>query len=134
MVHEARGLDINPRTLAKFQRQGDTESVRVLDIIHNDEITHVAAGQRWFSFILSEMKKLGMPFETNCMRGRDVVSASTSACSGVFVDADSSQYDDRYVLFHRIVRKHYFSKLKPPFNNEDRLKAGLDTDYYIPLS
>jgi uncharacterized ferritin-like protein (DUF455 family) len=33
-VHEARGLDVNPGTIARFARQGDDESVRALEIIH----------------------------------------------------------------------------------------------------
>ncbi|KAL5501227.1 hypothetical protein ACEPAH_9614 [Sanghuangporus vaninii] len=51
LVHEARGLDVNPQTIAKFARQGDTESVEALNIIHNDELTHVTAGHRWFTFL-----------------------------------------------------------------------------------
>jgi hypothetical protein len=34
LVHEARGLDVNPGTIARFARSGDDESVRVLEIIH----------------------------------------------------------------------------------------------------
>jgi uncharacterized ferritin-like protein (DUF455 family) len=51
MVHEARGLDVNPATIAKFKKAGDIESTEKLLLIHRDEITHVAAGQRWFSYI-----------------------------------------------------------------------------------
>ncbi|KAI5114849.1 hypothetical protein M0805_007943, partial [Coniferiporia weirii] len=54
LVHEARGLDVNPMTIAKFARQGDTESVAALTIIHNDEVTHVTAGHRWFTFVCAE--------------------------------------------------------------------------------
>jgi uncharacterized ferritin-like protein (DUF455 family) len=34
LVHEARGLDVNPGTIARFARSGDDESVQVLEIIH----------------------------------------------------------------------------------------------------
>ncbi|THH00840.1 hypothetical protein EW145_g7024 [Phellinidium pouzarii] len=54
LVHEARGLDVNPATIAKFAKQGDTESVAALTIIHNDEVTHVTAGHRWFTFVCAE--------------------------------------------------------------------------------
>lgn len=54
LVHEARGLDVNPQTIAKFRNAGDTESVRVLSIIHKDEITHVTTGHRWLSWICEE--------------------------------------------------------------------------------
>ena len=51
LVHEARGLDVNPGTIAKFARAGDDESVKVLEIIHADEVTHVTAGHRWFTWL-----------------------------------------------------------------------------------
>lgn len=53
-MHEARGLDVNPSTIAKFRRQGDEESVRALEVIHADEVTHVTAGHRWFTFVCRE--------------------------------------------------------------------------------
>ncbi|XP_060083876.1 uncharacterized protein HI_0077-like [Ylistrum balloti] len=51
MVHEARGLDVQPKTLAKFATQKDVKSVDVLKVIYTDEITHVAAGLRWFTYV-----------------------------------------------------------------------------------
>ncbi|XP_033725016.1 uncharacterized protein HI_0077-like [Pecten maximus] len=51
MVHEARGLDVQPKTLAKFASQKDVKSVDVLKVIYSDEITHVAAGLRWFTYV-----------------------------------------------------------------------------------
>ncbi|KAI0339942.1 DUF455-domain-containing protein [Trametopsis cervina] len=51
LVHEARGLDVNPATIEKFRRAKDTESVDVLEIIHADEVTHVTAGHRWFTWM-----------------------------------------------------------------------------------
>ncbi|KAF4111110.1 uncharacterized protein HI_0077 isoform X2 [Onychostoma macrolepis] len=54
MVHEARGLDVHPQTLSRFAAQGDTSSVKVLEVIYADEITHVAAGLRWFTHICSK--------------------------------------------------------------------------------
>jgi uncharacterized ferritin-like protein (DUF455 family) len=41
LVAEARGLDVNPLTIEKFRRNKDLESVKVLEIIHSDEITRV---------------------------------------------------------------------------------------------
>ncbi|KAJ8340332.1 hypothetical protein SKAU_G00349650 [Synaphobranchus kaupii] len=58
MVHEARGLDVHPQTLSRFAAQGDESSVQVLEVIYSDEITHVAAGLKWFTYICS--KKLGI--------------------------------------------------------------------------
>lgn len=34
-MHEARGLDVNPNTIARFVKAGDTESVEKLKIIHS---------------------------------------------------------------------------------------------------
>ncbi|KIP09319.1 hypothetical protein PHLGIDRAFT_86770 [Phlebiopsis gigantea 11061_1 CR5-6] len=54
LVHEARGLDVNPGTIAKFKKAGDEDSVNVLNIIHADEVTHVTAGHRWFTWICEQ--------------------------------------------------------------------------------
>lgn len=51
MVHEARGLDVHPQTLQRFLAQGDESSAQVLEVIYTDEITHVAAGLKWFTYI-----------------------------------------------------------------------------------
>lgn len=50
MVLEARGLDITPATIARFEAVGDVASARILGRILNDEVRHVAAGTRWFHF------------------------------------------------------------------------------------
>jgi uncharacterized ferritin-like protein (DUF455 family) len=54
LVHEARGLDVNPMTIAKFRTARDDESVQALEVIHNDEITHVTTGHRWLTWICQE--------------------------------------------------------------------------------
>lgn len=54
LVHEARGLDVNPMTIEKFRKAGDKQSVPVLEIIHNDEITHVTTGHRWLTWICEQ--------------------------------------------------------------------------------
>jgi uncharacterized ferritin-like protein (DUF455 family) len=41
-------------TIDKFRRAGDTESVDALEIIHNDEITHVTTGHRWLTWICQQ--------------------------------------------------------------------------------
>jgi uncharacterized ferritin-like protein (DUF455 family) len=48
MVLEARGLDITPVTMERFQAAGDTVTARILNRILTDEIVHVRAGTRWF--------------------------------------------------------------------------------------
>lgn len=53
MVLEARGLDVTPAMIAALGEAGDAESAAVLQRIHDDEITHVAAGVRWFRHVCS---------------------------------------------------------------------------------
>jgi len=48
MALEARGLDVTPATVERFEANGDETSARILTRIFHDEIRHVAIGQRWF--------------------------------------------------------------------------------------
>jgi len=50
MALEARGLDVTPMTVARFEAAGDARSARILTRIYADEIRHVAVGTRWFEF------------------------------------------------------------------------------------
>jgi uncharacterized ferritin-like protein (DUF455 family) len=47
-VLEARGLDVNPPMVARFRDAGDEETAAVLARILEDEVGHVAVGDRWF--------------------------------------------------------------------------------------
>lgn len=49
MVLEARGLDVTPTMIKMMQRQGDEKTTAILQTIHDDEVTHVSAGTRWFT-------------------------------------------------------------------------------------
>ncbi len=51
LVLEARGLDVTPAMIERLGAAGDCDSVAILRIILADEITHVAAGRRWFSHL-----------------------------------------------------------------------------------
>ena len=51
MVLEARGLDVTPAMIANLRRAGDDPSADVLQVIHDDEIGHVATGRRWFEHV-----------------------------------------------------------------------------------
>lgn len=68
LVLEARGLDVTPAMISKLASVGDQKSADLLQIIHDDEISHVAAGKRWFDW-LSNARGLN-PVET----WRDLVS------------------------------------------------------------
>ncbi|GAB4576100.1 MAG: ferritin-like domain-containing protein [Rhodothalassiaceae bacterium] len=51
MVLEARGLDVTPGMIARFDAMGDHRSADVLRIVLHEEVGHVEKGQRWFSFL-----------------------------------------------------------------------------------
>lgn len=48
MVLEARGLDVTPGMIANMLKQDDQKTADILQVIHDDEITHVRAGTVWF--------------------------------------------------------------------------------------
>jgi uncharacterized ferritin-like protein (DUF455 family) len=47
-VLEARGLDVTPGMIARFEAAGDPETAACLGVILRDEVGHVAVGSRWF--------------------------------------------------------------------------------------
>ncbi len=54
LTHEAKGLDTYQKTREKFVKSGDAVSVAVLDNNYGEEIGHVRAGVRWFSYLCTE--------------------------------------------------------------------------------
>jgi len=48
MVLEARGLDITPQTILRFEAAGDRKTAKILERILQDEVRHVGAGVIWF--------------------------------------------------------------------------------------
>lgn len=54
MVLEARGLDVTPSMIDSLHRHNDPESARLLQIVHDDEINHVAIGWRWFDYVCAQ--------------------------------------------------------------------------------
>ncbi|MDH5188829.1 MAG: ferritin-like domain-containing protein [Rhodospirillaceae bacterium] len=51
MILEARGLDTAPKTVVKLISGGDKKTAEIMQQITDDEISHVAAGVRWFEHI-----------------------------------------------------------------------------------
>lgn len=51
---EARGLDVTPGIQRKLAEHGDSAGAAILEVILRDEITHVAAGDRWFRHFCAE--------------------------------------------------------------------------------
>lgn len=62
MVLEARGLDVTPAMIERFGAAGDHASARILGRIYSDEISHVAAGTKWFETACSEANLLTRPY------------------------------------------------------------------------
>ena len=59
---EARGLDVTPAMIEKFQAAADTTSAAILIRIYEDEIGHVERGSFWFSQLA---KQHGLEPETH---------------------------------------------------------------------
>lgn len=51
---EARGLDVTPGIMRRFQAIGDHETVAVLEIILREEVGHVQFGSRWFHYLCQQ--------------------------------------------------------------------------------
>ncbi|KAJ8127658.1 hypothetical protein O1611_g5977 [Lasiodiplodia mahajangana] len=96
LVHEARGLDINPLTIEKFRVAGDLESVDVMTIIHNDEITHVTTGHRWLTWICEQENTDPVQvFRTNVQNHfRGAVKGPFNADARQQAGMDSSYYEN----------------------------------------
>lgn len=102
MVLEARGLDVTPATVARFEAAGDHRSAAILDRIYRDEIRHVAAGTKWFKWLcgqrecepVSEWKRLvGTHFRGSLKppfndSARDQAGLSRDFYTGLAAEAD----------------------------------------------
>lgn len=53
-VMEARGLDVTPSMIARFEQVGDRAAVEILRIIYRDEIGHVRIGNDWYLRLCAE--------------------------------------------------------------------------------
>ncbi|HIL93383.1 MAG TPA: ferritin-like domain-containing protein [Cycloclasticus sp.] len=51
---EARGLDVTPGMLDKLNAQNDTASAAILQVILEDEVTHVAHGTKWLEYVCKQ--------------------------------------------------------------------------------
>jgi uncharacterized ferritin-like protein (DUF455 family) len=54
-VLEARGLDVTPGMIGRLEGAGDNETVRVLRVILEEEVRHVAIGTRWFHYCCDKL-------------------------------------------------------------------------------
>lgn len=86
-VFEARGLDVTPAMIKRFVGVGDSETAALLEIILQDEIGHVAIGNRWFEFaceqagveVIGTFRKLVDEFMEGGLRGPFHIEARLQA-------------------------------------------------------
>jgi len=55
-VMEARGLDVTPGMMHKFSRIGDHRAVDILQLIYQEEVGHVAIGNRWYHYCCEQQE------------------------------------------------------------------------------
>ncbi|KAG0031841.1 hypothetical protein BGZ81_000438 [Podila clonocystis] len=145
MTIESRGLDVNPATIARFDRSGDQDSAKMLQKIHEDEVTHVQIGHRWFCYLLKKHEGVGS--------GSESIPAAfgASGSQDIDQDGDGELYEFRQAIpdgqedtvdpveaqrrkrFQEVVVQYFKGALKPPFNTADREKGGLTRGWYEPL-
>ncbi|KAF9998406.1 hypothetical protein BGZ80_005357 [Entomortierella chlamydospora] len=157
MTIESRGLDVNPATIARFERSGDIDSARMLQKIHDDEVTHVQIGHRWFCYLLKRHEGIFPPDQNGSSSSSS--SGSVAFGAGSSDDADPDLYEFRQVTpayaqkedgtqgeeivglveaqrrkrFQEVVVQYFKGSLKPPFNTVDREKGGMTRGWYEPL-
>ncbi|KAK7353336.1 hypothetical protein VNO80_18781 [Phaseolus coccineus] len=114
-VHEARGLDVLPTTISRFRNSGDNTTADLLEnVVYPEEITHCAAGVKWFKYL--------------CQRSMNPASEQE--------EESESKHEEHEVIakFHAIVRAYFRGPLKPPFNEAARKAAGFGPQWYEPLA
>ncbi|KAL3838232.1 hypothetical protein ACJIZ3_022823 [Penstemon smallii] len=122
-VHEARGLDVLPTTISRFRKGGDDETAALLEtVVYPEEITHCAAGVKWFKYL--------------CLRSKDPIMASeiTKESDPRKADTTGDIYEEVIQKFHATVRAFFRGPLKPPFNEAARTAAGFGPQWYEPLA
>ncbi|GAU51331.1 hypothetical protein TSUD_412780 [Trifolium subterraneum] len=118
-VHEARGLDVLPTTISRFRNGGDNTTADLLEsVVYPEEITHCAAGVKWFKYL--------------CQRSRNIPDSDQEICA--VENGTSTEANDVIPKFHAIVRTYFRGPLKPPFNEAARKAAGFGPEWYEPLA
>lgn len=53
-IMEARGLDVTPTMIEKFEQVGDLAAAEILRIIYRDEVGHVRIGNHWYHSLCAQ--------------------------------------------------------------------------------
>ncbi|PIN06011.1 hypothetical protein CDL12_21434 [Handroanthus impetiginosus] len=124
-VHEARGLDVLPTTISRFRKGGDEKTAELLEkVVYPEEITHCAAGVKWFKYLCQRSKTPVMASDSSVPEKSELEEAKTTEN----VDDEVTQ------KFHATVRAFFRGPLKPPFNEGARKAAGFGPQWYQPLA
>ncbi|KAL0322203.1 UNVERIFIED_CONTAM: hypothetical protein Scaly_2516700 [Sesamum calycinum] len=122
---QARGLDVLPTTISRFRKGGDDQTAELLEkVVYPEEITHCAAGVKWFKYL--------------CLRSKSPLVASDSLASKESEPQEpgiiSEMHDEVIQKFHSTVRAFFRGPLKPPFNEAARSAAGFGLQWYETLA
>lgn len=114
-----------PTTISRFRNGGDDQTANLLEkVVYPEEITHCAAGVKWFKYL--------------CTRSRNPDSVGdilVSRESGNQEADNTIQENDEVIeKFHATVRAYFRGPLKPPFNEAARKAAGFGPHWYEPLA
>jgi uncharacterized ferritin-like protein (DUF455 family) len=121
-IHEARGLDVLPQTVARFRGNGDPASADLLEnVICEEEISHCAAGIKWLRILHGAARR----------RGADEAQPFEQLPQWV---VDARSHDSVESWFHKLVRQHFCGHIKLPVNEEARRRAGFEPSWYMPLA
>ncbi|KAJ6432965.1 hypothetical protein OIU84_020073 [Salix udensis] len=124
-VHEARGLDVLPTTISRFRNGGDNKTAGLLEtVVYPEEITHCAAGVKWFKYLCSRTKTPAS--------SRDNLSSEKNGEEETEICTEGNE--EVIQKFHAVVRTYFRGPLKPPFNEEARKAAGFGPQWYEPLA
>lgn len=132
LVHEARGLDTNPVQIRRCRAAGDEQTARVLEVVHADEICVRSppplppplAGVAPLSHRLTPLRPSSSPEQHVAAGHRHFASLCASHRPHPL---------DPVAQFRAEVRAHFFGALRGPFNEGDRQRAGMGSEWYEGL-
>lgn len=127
LVQEARGLDAGPRFVEQLSGANDHESMRLMQMIYEEEIRHVATGMKWFKHVAAFLNQPDLDLFFQTIVRKRMRSPLLSA--------------SRPLPFHPLTNSTNTNKqievptgLIPPFNEMARAAAGMGLNMYKPLA